>query len=128
MKALVLNSDWLMQDFVFFDVKVSVHFEGFLNAINKREMGMFYVLDVLPWPSHPRSNGYMSEMAKAAPGKEIDATLLVTAKNARGIPQVVFIVSLGATAWSFEESSSLYHFSNNNCTFCVSSLLYAFCF
>ncbi|CAM9335575.1 unnamed protein product [Laminaria digitata] len=33
----------------------------------------------------------MSEMAKAAPGKEIDATLLVTAKNPRGIPQVVFI-------------------------------------
>eukprot|EP00904_Undaria_pinnatifida_P013212 jgi/Undpi1/9020/HiC_scaffold_26.g11480.m1 len=33
----------------------------------------------------------MSEMAKEAPGKEIDATLLVTAKNPRGIPQVVFI-------------------------------------
>lgn len=49
----------------------------------------------------------MSEMAKAAPGKEIDATLLVTEKNPRGIPQVVFIVSLKATAWSCEESSSL---------------------
>ena len=47
-------------------------------------------------------------MTKSAPGKEIDATLLVTAKNPRGIPQVVFIVSLKATAWSFEESSSLY--------------------
>ena len=37
-------------------------------------------------------------MATPAPGKEIDATLLVTAKNPRGIPEVVFIVSLKAIA------------------------------
>ena len=33
------------------------------------------------------------KMPKAAPGKEVDTTLLVTAKNPRGIPEVVFIVS-----------------------------------
>lgn len=32
-------------------------------------------------------------MAKAAPEKEVDTALLVTAKNPRGIPEVVFIVS-----------------------------------
>lgn len=31
--------------------------------------------------------------AKAAPEKEVDTALLVTAKNPRGIPEVVFIVS-----------------------------------
>lgn len=33
-------------------------------------------------------------MVKASPPKEIDTALLVTAKNPRGIPEVVFIVSL----------------------------------
>ncbi len=39
----------------------------------------------------------MSEMVKAAPPKEIDTALLVTAKNPRGIPEVVFIVSFGGS-------------------------------
>lgn len=34
----------------------------------------------------------MSEMVKEAP-KELDTALLITAKNPRGIPEVVFIVS-----------------------------------
>lgn len=40
----------------------------------------------------------MSEMvkAKATQDKEIDAALLVKAKNPRGIPEVVFIVSVSS--------------------------------
>lgn len=41
----------------------------------------------------------MSEMVKAAPAKEIDTALLVTAKNPRGIPEVVFIVSVLGGSW-----------------------------
>lgn len=35
----------------------------------------------------------MSEMVKEAAPKELDTALLITAKNPRGIPEVVFIVS-----------------------------------
>lgn len=35
----------------------------------------------------------MSEIVTAAPQKEVDTGLLVTGKNPRGIPEVVFIVS-----------------------------------
>lgn len=36
----------------------------------------------------------MSEVVKAAAEKELDTSLLVKGKNPRGIPEVVFIVSI----------------------------------
>lgn len=41
----------------------------------------------------PNKLGAMSEIVQAAPEKEVDTSLLVTGKNPRGIPEVVFIVS-----------------------------------